>query len=155
MPTLGSGALIGLVEATKLGTMSGSIKSCHLCIGSITHDNEVTEDDSTSLQHKDLIFTAERGICQQFLAYGQYFTVPHLFLQDSCRNPVIPVEFQWNPAGIHSFQWNSSGILQESTHSSGIPVESCRDPLIPVEFQWNPQESTGILLEFHWNKTGI
>ena len=67
---MGSGALIGLVEATKLGTMSGSIKSCHLCIGSITHDNEVTEDDSTSLQHKDLIFTAERGICQQFLAYG-------------------------------------------------------------------------------------
>ena len=27
----------------------------------------------------------------------QYFTVPHLFLQESCRNPVIPVEFQWNP----------------------------------------------------------
>ena len=38
---------------------------------------------------------------------AQYFTVPHLFLQDSCRNPVIPVEFRWNP--------------QEST---GIPVES-------------------------------
>ena len=31
-----------------------------------------------------------------------------------------------------------AGILQESTHSSGIPVES-----------------TGIPLEFHWNKTGI
>ena len=51
----------------------------------------------------------------------QYFTVPHLFLQESCRNPVIPVEFQWNSGGIHR---NSSGILQESSHSSGIPVES-------------------------------
>ena len=43
----------------------------------------------------------------------QYFTVPHLFLQESCRNPVIPVEFQWNP--------------QESTGS-------------PLEFHWNKTE---------------
>ena len=61
----------------------------------------------------------------------QYFTVPHLFLQESGHSSGIPVE------------------------STGIPVESCRNPLIPVEFQWNPQESTGIPLEFHWNKTGI
>ena len=42
------------------------------------------------------------------------------------------------PAGIRSFQWNSGGILQESSHSSGIPVDS-----------------SGILLEFHWNENGI
>ena len=38
----------------------------------------------------------------------------------SCRNPVIPVEFRWNPAGIQSFQWNSSGIHRN-----------------PQEFCWN------------------
>ena len=43
----------------------------------------------------------------------QYFTVPHLFLQES---------------------GHSSGILVEST---GILVESCRNPVIPVEFHWN------------------
>ena len=37
----------------------------------------------------------------------------------SCRNPVIPAEFRWNPqefrwnpAGIQSFHWNSAGIKQ-------------------------------------------
>ncbi|KIJ90047.1 hypothetical protein K443DRAFT_117180, partial [Laccaria amethystina LaAM-08-1] len=65
----------------------------------------------------------------------QYFTVPHLFLQDSCRNPVIPVEFRWNPAGIRSFRWNSSVI-----------------PVIPVEFRCNSGHSCGILQEFHWNQ---
>ena len=51
----------------------------------------------------------------------------------SCRNPVIPAEFRWNPqefrwnpAGIQSFQWNSSGIHRN-----------------PQEFRWN---STGIKL---------
>ena len=46
----------------------------------------------------------------------QYFTVPHLFLQESGHSSGIPVE----STGIHR---NSSGILQESSHSSGIPVE--------------------------------
>ena len=54
----------------------------------------------------------------------QYFTVPHLFLQESGHSSGIPVE----STGILR---NSSGILQESSHSSGI------------------------LLEFHWNSTGI
>ena len=42
----------------------------------------------------------------------------------SCRNPVIPQEFQWNPLIPVEFQWNS----QESTG-------------IPLEFHWN---KTGI-----------
>ena len=54
----------------------------------------------------------------------QYFTVPHLFLQESGHSSGIPVE------------------------STGILVESCRNPLIPVEFCWN---STGIRLEFSRN----
>ena len=53
-----------------------------------------------------------------YVVYFQYFTVPHLFLQESghssgipvesCRNPVIPVE----STGIH---WNSTGIPLESS----------------------------------------
>ena len=53
---------------------------------------------------------------------AQYFTVPHLFLQESShssgiplessRNPVIPVEFHWNPqefTGIpQEFHWNQA-----------------------------------------------
>ncbi|KIJ90531.1 hypothetical protein K443DRAFT_116463, partial [Laccaria amethystina LaAM-08-1] len=52
---------------------------------------------------------------------SQYFTVPHLFLQESihssgipvesCRNPVIPVEFHWIPQEFlrnsTGFHWNS------------------------------------------------
>ena len=57
---------------------------------------------------------------QDFLPTEQYFTVPHLFLQESGHSSGIPVE----STGIHR---NSSGILQESTHSSGILLE----------FHWN------------------
>ena len=57
------------------------------------------------------------------LPLTQYFTVPHLFLQESghsSRIPVestgIPVEFQWNPqesTGIPlEFHWNKTGIKQ-------------------------------------------
>ena len=53
----------------------------------------------------------------KMVATTQYFTVPHLFLQESGHSSGIPVE------------------------STGIPVESCRNPLIPVEFHWN---KTGI-----------
>ena len=66
-----------------------------------------------------------------FIRNLQYFTVPHLFLQESGHSSEIPVESTGIPR-------NSSGILQESSHSRGIPVDSC-----------------GIPLEFHWNKNGI
>ena len=45
--------------SSTLGTMSGSIKSRRFSYAfSITHDDEVTKDDSSSLQHEDWIFTA-------------------------------------------------------------------------------------------------
>ena len=43
----------------------------------------------------------------------------------SCRNPVIPVEFRWNPV-----EWN----LAEGSAKFSIPVFS-----IPVEFRWIPE----------------
>ena len=38
----------------------------------------------------------------------------------SCRNPVIPVEFQWNP---QEFRWNSTGIRLKS---SRLRLKYCR-----------------------------
>lgn len=59
--------------------------------------------------------------------YAQYFTVPLLFLQESCHSCGILVEFQWN--------------AQECTGMHRIPLEFHR---IPQEFHRN---STGIQLE--------
>ena len=77
---------------------------------------------------QEVMATEEYLVVFDAFQFIQYFTVPHLFLQESGHSSGIPVE------------------------STGIPVESCRNPVIPVEFQWNPQEFTGIPLEFPWNQ---
>jgi hypothetical protein len=71
-----------------------------------------------------IIFSTDKGLtCQVYKfmeeemniqSIVQYFTVPHLFLQESshssgipvesCRNPVIPAEFHWNLQECHSNQ---------------------------------------------------
>ena len=81
-------------------------KNPSLCVGAGPHKTNITKSTNKPSQ-----CNTSDGIllCMQIKAMQteQYFTVPHLFLQESghssgipvesCRNPVIPVDFQWNP----------------------------------------------------------
>ena len=51
------------------------------------------------------------GACSQvvYVIRGQYFTVPHLFLQESGHSSGIPVESIGIPLEFH---WNKNGIKQ-------------------------------------------
>ena len=76
------------------------------------------------------------------MATDQYFTVPHLFLQESGHSTGILVE---STGILLQFHWNKNGIKQTKVEIL-IYFSTLPSSMSSARFRWNPMEC--------WNSTG-